>query len=398
MDKKFIDVKRVAMPIISLIIMLGSVTNSFAATNYEIADLMQSTPTVTMEVYSGQMPSQAPLELSMPAIAATTQGASTAAPDAALGKYENYLKLYQTYQQTNFPQMRADLEKLFPTTPYGDTKVGMLYPQGENSNYWDAIMDDSIYSKIQNPDIQAQMRAAAANSFSDITGKEWYADKLALMTYYGVIAGKPNADGTFRFGGNDPVTRNEFPAMLYRAMWNTGAIYGSGYERDGAIAQQFGDNWYSPYLFVYETKFLLMPGFGLDKTTVQQPMTRLECITLLCDYFYSGDMPKKVASEYFKDVKNRGDMMTELKLYDSKKEETKPNFQLTLLNEMLKNPSKGVDYEYYRIIAVAYEKGLIVGNKGMCYWNQTVTRAEAIQMLYNLVKYQTHTIYEVNAQ
>lgn len=57
MSGKFITCKRIMIPVLSLIMMLSQATQAFAITPEEIANLMQHTPTISLEIYDGQMPS-----------------------------------------------------------------------------------------------------------------------------------------------------------------------------------------------------------------------------------------------------------------------------------------------------------------------------------------------------
>ena len=61
--------------------------------------------------------------------------------------------------------------------------------------------------------------AAGASNFSDVASGAWYADAVAWASAQGVVTGYGN--GTF--GPNDPVTREQLAAMLYRYAQSIGA-------------------------------------------------------------------------------------------------------------------------------------------------------------------------------
>lgn len=68
MDKKFMLVKKIAVPILSVIMLLAQISPTYALTANEIKGLMDQTPSIVMEVYD--VPSAEPITV---AVAQTTQ-------------------------------------------------------------------------------------------------------------------------------------------------------------------------------------------------------------------------------------------------------------------------------------------------------------------------------------
>lgn len=401
MDKKFILGKKLIIPIISFIMLVMQVCPAFAISQVELARLMQEAPEIAIEVYGDFQGSSRDLSDIILADATPTapaQVAPTPAPPAMLKGGENWLGLYPTYQLTNFPEMRSKLEQIFPTSTSFNTKTGMLYPNGNDTCYWRAIATKDIYQKLQKPEIQQQMKEAASNSYSDVTGTEWYADKIAFATYYGVINGIKTKEGKFEFRGNTPVTRAEFPTMLYRAMWEQGSIYNCNYTENSPIAKILGGHqWYTPYVHAFSSHTFLHASDGLNAKNVLEPMTRIECAYMIAKYFYSDELWRvgTMASDYFKDATERGNVghqIGAIKPLADGDVYRADNCNLLILNEMINNPSKGLDDIHSRALAICYEKGIIKGDQnGNSLWSKPVTRAEAVQIIYNLTEARTQT-------
>ncbi len=51
MNKKFIDVKKIVVPVLTLIILIGQVVPTFAMSSTDIADIMSVSPTISVEMY-----------------------------------------------------------------------------------------------------------------------------------------------------------------------------------------------------------------------------------------------------------------------------------------------------------------------------------------------------------
>ena len=56
--------------------------------------------------------------------------------------------------------------------------------------------------------------AASAQSFTDVTGDEWFAEAVEALAADGIVSGR--ADGSF--GPSDPVTRAQLAALLARTL------------------------------------------------------------------------------------------------------------------------------------------------------------------------------------
>lgn len=288
---------------------------------------------------------------------------------------ENWLGLLETYQLNSCASIREELEKIFKTTSDGINKHGLLYPTGSSTCYWQAIADDNIYLKS----IHNDLRTMVKKYFTDIKGDEEHLDKVTLALYYNVIDEKLDEKrGKLIFDGDAFVTRSEFPEMLYKALWPSGTIY-EDYNKtkinSDPTMKQYRQSWVTPYICVLNDSLFVGVGNGLTEYNVNEPITKLECITLIVNYLYKGEKPRKEASEHFNDVKlkecadNLGD--------------------IELLKEFLENPTDGVDKASYRALSIAGDINILRGDDNHnSNWYEPINRFETVGMLYNLAIYE----------
>ncbi len=408
MDSKFMQVKKVVIPMLTAILLVAQLAPGFAISNKEVTTLIADSPSITMELYSPgsaesafgdtitlnaeAIPQASAIEHVQQVLLNTTASDLASAATVTPVPYttwegsENKLGFLTTAQLNNFPSMRSEIERIFNTTETFGVKEGPLYYKGDNTRFSGFLGNyyPSIKANTEN------LRNAAANSFKDVTGKEWFADKLALMTYYGVIAGKPTSDGNFIFDPNAPVTRAEFVTMMGRAYYTALGFL----DRQGIWPELYPgqkDTWWSPFASYYQADTWLNPVSGLKPEHMSQPMYRFECVYLMNhDLLDSiGYNTKGDAKSYFTDVVKRPAIVNELglvtKINDYSSSLTK-DFGLSVMNEMIAHPEKGLHPEIYDALARAYETKLFVGTPDhKSNWNKPVTRAEAAQLIWNML-------------
>lgn len=299
-------------------------------------------------------------------------------PPAFINGKENWLGLYETYQRQDCVPLRERIDEIFETTTTNEVKSGLLYPAGQNSCYFDAFENDNLYYILQKYYTRNEMLTIVRKYFTDIKENEENLGNIALALYYGVIDERiDDQQGKLIFDGFAEVTRNEFPAMLFRAIWHSDVIYNYCNSKTKMYLDLTrilgGESWFTPYIFAMNDSLMLPVGGGLTEYNINKPITKLECATLIVNYLYKREKPWKEASQYFEDVI----LCEDEKFADMS--------GIELLNELLDNTSCEVDKASYRVLGVAHDIGILKNNREHnSYWYENINRFEAVEMIHNL--------------
>ena len=215
MDKLFVTIKRILIPMLTALILVSSVAPAQALTTEDIRSFLAETPYITLEVpvATEQAPAEREsvvIELDTTQVLAAAPTTKPAPPATLAGGYDNVLGWYPTAMLDNFPAMRSQVEDIFDVSSLFGQKTGILYPEDNQAasllNFF--ATPNARYKNNYNYALtkMPELKAAASKTFTDIKGTEWFADKLVLSTYYGVIAGKPDGNN-FKFDPNGQIGR-----------------------------------------------------------------------------------------------------------------------------------------------------------------------------------------------
>lgn len=176
-------------------------------------------------------------------------------------------------------------------------------------------------------------------SFVDVKESDWYYDAVSFISARNMTGGV----GDNRFAPDMIVTRGQFIKMLSDAYRIAPRTVGDNFE-------DAGDTWYSGYLAAAK-QLKLASGVGNNHFAPEQEITRQEMFTLLFNAL-------QVLDEW---PAGQGKSVTVFTDY----------------NEIAP----------WAMEAVAYmtENGIISGNAGMIHPTETATRAEMVQLFYNLL-------------
>jgi hypothetical protein len=211
-NKKYLIVKRIAIPILSLAMWLLSIAKNIGLSFEALASNVGNETLVIEQV---QMPPADDSYANLLALGQTDLGVPT-------GTQQDGNLLQGFTELTTFPEFREYMNTLFGTSIVAGTKRGQLYTAwGYEKGTHRLIETDgakiSAYKEIVGrPTMQnlinayrPQLIEASRKTFTDITGDEWYAGYISMPLFYGVISGM--GDGTFQ--GDAYLTREQAIAM-----------------------------------------------------------------------------------------------------------------------------------------------------------------------------------------
>ncbi|HAN10555.1 MAG TPA: hypothetical protein DCP90_08110 [Clostridiales bacterium] len=228
--------------------------------------------------------------------------------------YENKLCLFEIDKQESCYYLRKGVDEIFETKEIKNKKLGILYPNGKNRCFWEAIADEKIYEKLRNASIQASLSNLMKQQYGDIAIQETnkgYLYKAAMAIYYGLCL-DPRLDVravTANFDGHKMVTRWEFATLVYKAMHMPEDIYKDGYSKNKLMERWLkigGENmWYMPYVYaIDEYAIVNVEDIKTTKETFAEPIERVEAdsilnaLTLVQIEIYNGKRISKYLTKY----------------------------------------------------------------------------------------------------
>ena len=322
--------------------------------------------------------------------------------------------------QNNFLEMRRALEKLTGTEWKGEDTVGGLYTGVIMSRNTDALFDKAdtkgelsaedfmesheFINKYKTHEMIKGLKEISKQTFSDITGNEWFAQYIPVAVYFNVIQGYP--DGTFK--GNQAVSYAEFQTMLYNFTSSTTQRKVSAQDVEKAVEKYntsdskmtdedriSANDWYAYYIAVMTTNY--MKGNFATREDMGKAMTRGEVATTICKGLYAGkfsqaydNMANKIGSKdgIFNDIDTVVNPIFYFRMTDNN------DFTREDIKACIKSydtaVSKGTSecpMDVYVALKLLNEKGIIVGDEaGNSNWNKPVTRAEMLVIMQRIAE------------
>ncbi len=395
MRSKYLDVRKVTLPVISFMMMVSGQANIFA--NEVNPDMLDDVDLefVEMDEDAKQQNAEETSEALKLAkkygikvkneIGSNTQSieTSSASYSNASSDFRNSVpqnEKTEVWQKSNFLEMRKALEELTETSVNQSGPKGRLYTtygsdpfagdwennSTKNIDYYWGVGNKYMEAWMKSPGNKQELAKIASLSFKDIKGTEWYASHIATAVYFGVINGYP--DGTFK--GSAPVSRAEFATMMN----NSKRIFEDKEDLINDMDLQGHKNqWY----FANALAINIGP-MGVSALTVNDMnsgMTRGEVAIVLAREFFSNEYADELncgnIKSDFKDIKGTCGYYG-----DSSASEQKTGYM-----NALKNPSKAPE-EVVSALNILKDKGIMGGDQyGNSNWTKTVTRGEVIALM-----------------
>ena len=211
-----------------------------------------------------------------------------------------------------------------PTTATGATAVA--YPAGAN-----------VSVIVPQPTGQP----AAPVTFADVPAKAWYHEAVSYLAGYGVTSGVTAT----QFGPNTVVTRGQFIALLFKGLGISGEVAA----RDNFA--HAGNTYYTGALGLAK-QLGIASGSGNNRFNPEAPITRQDLFTLLHNTLkVTGQLPSGPSGAALADFKDSAELAA---------------YALPAWEELVKS-------------------GIVGGSGGYLKPHAIATRAEAVQILYNLL-------------
>lgn len=355
MSGKFMKVKRIIIPTITLVLIASQLMGCAAASQDELLSMIDAGDSIEIEVAA-------------PAFAEAEQGE------------ESSLLWEQLALLTTNPAMRKAWDSTLGITNTDTGKNGMLYVgvdgKNENNNTLRVALHNREFQKaLENDSTVKKLAESAMENYTDLdTDEESKALLMGINGYFNIlpdnIPSYCNADST--------VTRAEFMSAIMRAE----TAVSDEYEAPKSFSDSVGASEYNDYAYVLEeSSYLKTSNKSLNNQTYNGSISRAEAVYMVVNRYFSEDLKNvDVTKVTFEDAKDGGDIAT-VQGYAGKDYST--NYEIVY---SIQNPDKGLPSNLYKALAVAKEKGLI-GNDTR--WDEAITRSEVIELLISAYEKET---------
>ena len=359
MSGKFMKVKKIIIPTLTMIIIASQLMGCAAATQSELIDMLDKGEAIEIEI----------------AVPANQEQGT-----------EQFLEWTQLDQLTSQPELRKAMDDIYKISKFGEnSKNGIFYinlegKQEGNNTLYNAFANSVFRSDFwENETIREATAEAAANSYADVEYEEGNYDKAVLAAingYYNILndseVGFANMDSTLTrleamaaiFKAENPVTDSlsedmEFNSAVDPSNSNKNTIYASN---------------------LSEQSYLDISSGSLDELTAKGTITRGELVYLIVQQYFPNEYKNAdTQSKCYSDAVNAGNIAAEQKVIENAT--SKQHWQAYELSYAINNPDKGCPERMYKALVVAYDKGIITDND--CRWDEGATKAELLEMLTN---------------
>lgn len=355
MSGKFMKIKRIVIPTITLIIMTSQLLGCSSVTSKEMLDMLERQEAIVIEV---------------PEPISQEQG--TEIPDswvelASLDTYEDF---------------RTTFDDVLNVSTFGiGGKNGCIYidldgNQTNNSTLYNAFMNQKFVENYWNStDVNKKIIEATKGIYSDVES-----DKAALLAgyngYFNIIADSEPGYANL----NSTLTRLEAMTAIYKASTPVQEI-----EENTDFTDAVGENELAIYAQnIAPYSYLDYTNLSLDDTTANGTITRAEFIYMLVQEYYSDEYKEITGKETcYTDAKNAGNIAEKVGFITKDKktgEVTKPDrWQSYELSYSIQNEDKGLTTDLYRAMVVAKNHNIITGDE--CRWADGLTKGEALNLI-----------------
>lgn len=353
MSERFIKVKRVAVPVMCIMMALAQLTGCGVASSKELTAMLDNGEAIEVSV-------------ELPESSQELQG--TPVEWKALAEL------------TDQEDLRKEIDNAFGVISYGESKNGVMYvdpatEEWEPNNTLEAVFKNKAYHEVvEDEDVVEEISKAVAEAYTDLDDKSSTEEiqLAAINAYFNLF---PADEDTNEFNGGAYLTRGQYMCGFARAHLQAQ----NGIKASEDTIKQVGDSQYAPYAeLVSDSAYLDIASGSLYEENMNGLITRAEVAYMLAKTYYSDEMDAATKkSKTYSDAKDAGNMAEKAETID------KQQYKAANLAYMVENPKDGLDEDLYKAMVVAYNHGFF-GNTSDSRWNEPITKEEALQAFVNV--------------
>ena len=364
MSGRFMTIKRIVIPTITMVIIASQLMGCAAVTQSELLQMINQGDAIEIEV---------------------------ATPINQEQGTESALDWQELASLSTNPDLRKSWDDILMITPTDTGKNGVLYVNAEGNNEPNNTLRVALHNSefIKYLDSEAdslQLSNAVQGNYADLeendTTRALY---MGINGYFNLL---PDANPNYA-NPDSTLQRNEFMAMVFRAETPVQDL-----TADSAFADAVGQSDYNIYAQgLAENSYLDTASKSLNTLTANGTITRAEALYLLVSRYFSDDMASvDIKTATFNDAKDGGDIASKQKfIEDCTQKDYWKSYELTYA---IQNPDDGLPTDLYKALIVAKSKGLVTDTTR---WDEALTKSEAIEFLVKTLR-QEKGITQFNAK
>ena len=355
MSGKYMKIKRVILPTITMVIIASQLFGCASTTKQEAYDMMRETEQIELEY---------------------------AVPDYDSNAEESKVELLPWLQLSSLethPELRSAFEELVGVTTEEDgTKSGIVYTdengdRNQNNTLFNALGNTSFtINCIRDAEQIEKLEEIANNEYVDI--EENQGVSAVINAYFELLPDQE--DG--KFDGDSTISRAQAMALVMRA--TTPVNEAQAPEEAADFTKAVGETQYTNFAAPMNEYTYLNTSTGLNDKTFNTTMSRGEYIYLLTKSIFS----QSNYNDYFDGVGMEDESLSE----DVKLTTVKDGGDISL-QEAINNVENGLPTDMYNTLARAVALGFI--DEDDLNWDEAITKSEAITLFIDAAEtYQTN--------
>lgn len=357
MSGKYMKIKRVIIPTLTMVMLSSMLFGCASATKQDTYNMLQESTEIELEY---------------------------AVPDYdnAEGSKVELLPWLQLSSLETHPELRKAFEELLGVTVSEDgTKTGIIYTDetgkaNQNNTLFNALGKNNLFiDTIRDTEKSEKIESIASDNYTDIEDNQSIA--AVINAYFELLPDQSEG----QFDGDSTISRAQAMTLLMRAI--TPVNDQQAPETDSDFTAKVGETTYTDFAAPMNDYCYINTSNGLNEKSFESTMSRGEYIYMLTKALF-GD-------EYSSRLEEAGKEETDV---DSVTFTTLKDGGDVTYQEALNSPDKGLPTEMFN----AFKKAAAIGfvTEDSLNWDEAITKSEAINLFIDAVEVYQTNMEEVN--
>ena len=357
MSGKYMKIKRVILPTITMVIIASQLFGCASTTKQEAYDMMRETEQIELEY---------------------------AVPDYDSNTEESKVELLPWLQLSSLethPELRSAFEEYVGVTGTTGNKEGTLYynpktqEADQNVTLYMATKNSAISSYFANIDAMTKFGEIATENYTDIEADDVNAPYATINAYFELLPDQE--DG--QFDGDSTISRAQAMALLMRA--TTQVNEAQAPDEDADFTAKVGETQYTNFAAPMNEYSYINTDNGLTEQSFNGTMTKGEYIALVTNY---------IRADYLATLEEWGytDLYSDTSDITISTVSDAGNIKYS---EAISDASKGVPTDLYETFKLAIKNGYLA-EADLEDWDSALTKADAVSLFITMATNYTSNV------